>query len=214
VAWLAGCLVVLLTTSSGIGKYAPAIFSLHMASQLLLMVVAPAFLVAGRPVTLARQALPDAAHGPRDWLVAAAASPAARFLTRPFVAFTLFAGSSFALYFTGLFGAALTVHWAHLAMNASFLVIGCAFYVSILRLPPVGRLAMLLAALPCFALFGTTLLGRQDRIGGDFYQSLGLPWVDAMADQRLGAVIAWALSEIPLVVLVLVVLVRWPKPAR
>jgi putative copper resistance protein D len=210
-AWLIGCLVLLFATSSGIGKYAPAMFSVHIASQLLLMVVAPVFFVAGRPMALARQALPDVGGGPRDWLLAASGSPAVRLLTRPLVALVLFAGSSFAWYFTGLFGAALTVHWAHLAMNAGFLVIGCAYYVSIMRLPVVGRLGMLLAALPCFALFGITLIGRQDSIGGDFYQSLGLPWVDAMADQRLGAVIAWGLSEVPLVLLVLVLLVRWPK---
>ncbi|HET9540283.1 MAG TPA: CopD family protein, partial [Candidatus Limnocylindria bacterium] len=44
VSWLAGCLVLLVATSSGIARYASAVFSMHMVQQLLLAVVAPILL--------------------------------------------------------------------------------------------------------------------------------------------------------------------------
>ena len=36
VAWLLGCLVLLFATSSGLGRYMPAMFSMHMAAHMLL----------------------------------------------------------------------------------------------------------------------------------------------------------------------------------
>ena len=53
VAWLLGCLVLLFATSSGVGRYMPAMFSMHMAAHMLLSMLAPILLVLGAPVTLA-----------------------------------------------------------------------------------------------------------------------------------------------------------------
>ena len=53
VAWLCGCAVLLFATSSGIGRYMPAMFSMHMAAHMLLSMLAPVLLVLGAPVTLA-----------------------------------------------------------------------------------------------------------------------------------------------------------------
>ena len=53
VAWLCGCAVLLFATSSGVGRYMPAMFSMHMAAHMLLSMLAPVLLVLGAPVTLA-----------------------------------------------------------------------------------------------------------------------------------------------------------------
>ena len=75
VAWLCGCAVLLFATSSGVGRYMPAMFSMHMAAHMLLSMLAPVLLVLGAPVTLALRALPAAGRGeppgPREWLLAA-----------------------------------------------------------------------------------------------------------------------------------------------
>jgi len=60
VAWLLGCLVLLFATSSGVGRYMPAMFSMHMAAHMLLSMLTPILLVLGAPVTLALRALPAA----------------------------------------------------------------------------------------------------------------------------------------------------------
>jgi putative copper resistance protein D len=222
-AWLGGCLLVLVATSSGIGRYAPAMFSVHMGSHMLLNMMAPVLLVLGGPVTLALRALPaagkDAPPGPREWLLAFVHSPVTRVLTHPVVALALFVGSFYGLYFSGLFDAALSEHWAHLVMNAHFILIGYIFYWPVIgidpaprRLPHLGRLGMLLVSLPFHAFFGVILMNSQTIIGHDFYTSLGLPWVsNLLADQNLGGGIAWAFGEFPLVVVLIALLAQWSR---
>ncbi|RJQ92321.1 copper resistance protein CopD [Amycolatopsis panacis] len=223
ISWVAGCLVILLATSSGIGRYAPAMFSVHMGNHMLLSMVAPVLLVLGGPVTLALRALPaagrDAPPGPREWLLAAVHSPVSRFLTNPIIALLLFIGSFYGLYFSGLFDAALNYHWAHLAMNAHFLLVGYVFYWPVIgvdpaprRLPPIGRLGMMFGAMPFHAFFGVILMNMQTVIGREFYTSLRLPWVgDLLTDQRLGGGIAWASGEVPVLLVLIALLVQWAR---
>ncbi|MBV8931057.1 MAG: bifunctional copper resistance protein CopD/cytochrome c oxidase assembly protein, partial [Kutzneria sp.] len=223
ISWVCGCAIVFVATSSGIGRYAPAMFSAHMGSHMMLNMLAPALLVLGGPVTLALRALPvagaDEPQGPREWLLAVVHSPAARVLSHPVVALVLFVGSFYALYFSGLFDSALDHHWAHLAMNAHFILVGYLFYWPVIgvdpaprQLPPLGRLGIVFVSIPFHALFGVILMSMQTVIGQNFYRSLALPWVtDELADQRLGGGIAWASGEIPLLLVMLALLVQWAR---
>ncbi|CAL9611351.1 hypothetical protein SUDANB95_05604 [Actinosynnema sp. ALI-1.44] len=223
IAWVAGCLTVLLATSSGIGRYAPAMFSIHMESHMLLSMLAPILLVLGGPVTLALRALPVAGKGnppgPREWVLAVVHSPVARVLTNPFVALALFVGSFYGLYFSGLFDWALDFHWAHLLMNLHFILVGYVFYWPVIgidpapkRLPPLGRLGLLFASIPFHAFFGIVLMSSQTVIGENFYRGLALPWVTSqLEDQRLGGGIAWAAGEVPLIVVMVALLVQWAR---
>ncbi|MBV9847684.1 MAG: bifunctional copper resistance protein CopD/cytochrome c oxidase assembly protein [Kutzneria sp.] len=223
ISWVCGCAIVFVATSSGIGRYAPAMFSAHMGSHMMLNMLAPALLVLGGPVTLALRALPvagaDEPQGPREWLLAVVHSPAARVLSHPVVALVLFVGSFYALYFSGLFDSALDHHWAHLAMNAHFILVGYLFYWPVIgvdpaprQLPPLGRLGIVFVSIPFHAFFGVILMSMQTVIGQNFYRSLALPWVtDELADQRLGGGIAWASGEIPLLLVMLALLVQWAR---
>ncbi|GAA2803854.1 cytochrome c oxidase assembly protein [Crossiella cryophila] len=223
IAWVAGCLTILIATSSGIGRYSPAMFSVHMGSHMLLSMLAPVLLVLGGPVTLALRALPtagkDAPTGPREWILALVHSPVSRLLTHPLVALALFVGSFYGLYFSGLFDAALPLHWAHLAMNAHFLLAGYVFYWPVIgidpaprRLPPLGRLGLVFASMPFHAFFGIALMSGSTVIGASFYHQLALPWVtDLLSDQRLGGGLTWASGELPLLVVVIALLAQWAK---
>ncbi|WP_086789117.1 cytochrome c oxidase assembly protein [Crossiella equi] len=223
IAWVAGCLTIVIATCSGIGRYSPAMFSVHMGSHMLLSMLAPVLLVLGGPVTLALRALPtagkDTPSGPREWLLAVVHSPVSRFLTHPLVALALFVGSFYGLYFSGLFDAALPLHWAHLAMNAHFLLAGYVFYWPVIgidpaprRLPPLGRLGLVFASMPFHAFFGIALMSGSNVIGSSFYSQLNLPWVtDLLADQRLGGGLTWASGELPLLVVVIALLAQWAK---
>lgn len=223
VAWLAGCAVLLFATSSGIGRYAPAMFSVHMETHMMLSMLAPVLLVLGGPITLALRALPvagkDGTPGPREWLLALVRSPLSKFLTNPIVALVLFVGSFYLLYFSGLFDWALDKHWAHLLMNAHFLLVGYIFYWPVIgidpsprRLPHIARLGMVFASLPFHAFFGVILMSMQTVIGEQFYQRLALPWTaDLLSDQRLGGGIAWAAGELPLLIVLVALLVQWAR---
>lgn len=223
VAWLLGCLVLLLATSSGIGRYMPAMFSMHMIAHMLLSMLAPILLVLGAPVTLALRALPaagrDAPPGPREWLLAALHSRVSQVLTNPFVATALFIVGFYGLYFGGIFDAAAGSHTAHLAMNLHFLLSGYLFYWVVIGVDPTPRpiphlakLGMVFASLPLHAFFGVVLMGTQSVIAETFYRSLQLPWhTDLLGDQRLGGGIAWAAGEVPLVVVLIALFVQWRR---
>ncbi|MDV6011984.1 bifunctional copper resistance protein CopD/cytochrome c oxidase assembly protein [Haloechinothrix sp. LS1_15] len=223
VAWLAGCASILIATSSGIGRYAPAMFSVHMGLHMLLSMVAPVLLVLGGAVTLALRAMRPAGRsrppGPREWLHALVESRLSRVLTQPIVALSLFVGSFFLLYFSGLFDVALNHHWAHVAMNAHFLLVGYVFFWPLIgvdpapkRLPPIGRVGLMFVSVPFHAFFGVILMNSATVIGREFYTNLGLPWVDdLLADQQLGGGMAWALGEIPVLLVLIALMVQWMR---
>jgi putative copper resistance protein D len=223
VGWLSGCAALLVATSSGIGRYGPAMFSVHMAEHMILSMLVPILLVLGAPVTLALRALPPAGRanppGPREWLLAGVHSPPARVLTHPLVALALFVGSYYALYFSDLFAAALPQHPAHVLMNVHFVLTGLLFFWPLIgvdpaprRLPPAARLGIMFASVPFHAFFGVALMSSNTVIGESFYRALALPWVeDPLRDQQLGGGLAWASGEIPLLLVVIVMLVQWAR---
>ncbi|MGA7132150.1 MAG: cytochrome c oxidase assembly protein [Mycobacterium sp.] len=223
VAWLLGCATLLLASSSGLGRYMPAMFSMHMAVHMLLSMLVPILLVLGGPVGLALRALPAAGRGDppamREWLLAALHSKLSRFLTNPVVATALFVAGFYGLYLGGLFDAAVGSHIGHVVMNVHFLVSGYLFYWVVIGvdptprpIPPIAKVAVVFASLPLHAFFGVVLMSMQKVLGGSFYRSLHLSWhTDLLGDQRLGGGIAWAAGEIPLVVVMIALLVQWSR---
>ncbi|OAK55471.1 cytochrome c oxidase assembly protein [Rhodococcoides kyotonense] len=222
-AFLLGCLTMLIGTSSGVGKYSPAVFSVHMGGHMALSMLAPVLLALGGALTLALRALPaagkDGIPGPREWLLQALHSPVSRFLTHPIVAAALFVGGFYALYLGGIFDAILDNHSAHLLMNAHFILSGYLFYWVVIgvdpsprRIEPITKLAMVFGSLPFHAFFGVALMSMNTVLGGWYYRTLGLDWNgDLIGDQRLGGGIAWATGEIPLVLVMLALLIQWSR---
>ncbi|WP_193047111.1 cytochrome c oxidase assembly protein [Mycolicibacterium baixiangningiae] len=223
VAWLLGCATLLITTSSGLGRYMPAMFSVHMVAHMLLSMLVPILLVLGAPVTMALRAVPAAGKGqppgPREWLLAALHSRVSRFLTHPIVALILFVAGFYGLYFGGLFEAGVDDHAAHILMNVHFLLSGYLFYWVVIgvdptprRIPQLAKLAIVFASLPLHAFFGVVLMGMQTVLAEGFYRSLQLSWHnDLLGDQKLGGSIAWAAGEIPLVLVLLALLIQWRR---
>ncbi|MCV7254979.1 MULTISPECIES: cytochrome c oxidase assembly protein [Mycobacteriaceae] len=222
-AWLCGCAVLLFATSSGLGRYMPAMFSMHMGAHMLLSMLSPVLLVLGAPVTLALRALPaagrDAPPGMREWLLAALHSRVSLVLTNPFVATALFVGGFYGLYFGGIFDAVAGIHAAHVAMNLHFLLSGYLFYWVVIGIdptprpiPPLAKLGVVFGSLPLHAFFGVVLMGTQTVMAEGFYKSLQLYWhTDLLGDQRLGGGIAWSAGEVPLVLVMLALLIQWRR---
>lgn len=225
-SWLLGCAVLLFATSSGVGRYMPAMFSMHMVVHMCLSMLIPILLVLGAPVTLALRALPAAGRddppGMREWLLAALHSRFSRFLTNPVVATVLFVAGFYGLYLSNLFDVTASSHAGHLAMNVHFLVSGYLFYWVVIGvdptprpIPPLAKVAVVFASLPLHAFFGVVLMGTKKVLGADYYRSLDLSWhTDLLGDQRLGGGIAWAAGEFPLVIVMLALLIQWARSDR
>ncbi|OMC36072.1 copper resistance protein CopD [Mycobacterium colombiense] len=225
-SWLLGCLVLLFVTSSGVGRYMPAMFSMHMVVHMCLSMLIPILLVLGAPVTLALRALPAAGRddppGMREWLLAALHSRVSRFLANPVVATVLFVAGFYGLYLSNLFDTTASSHAGHLAMNLHFLLSGYLFYWVVIGvdptprpIPPLAKVAVVFASLPLHAFFGVVLMGTKKVLGADYYRSLGLSWhTDLLGDQHLGGGIAWSAGEFPLVIVMLALLIQWARSDR
>jgi cytochrome c oxidase assembly factor CtaG/putative copper export protein len=223
VAWLLGCLTLLFVTSSGVGRYMPAMFSMHMAAHMMLSMLVPVLLVLGGPVGLALRALPAAGRGEppgmREWILAALHSRLSKLLTNPVVATALFVAGFYGLYLGGLFDAAVGSHVGHLVMNLHFLLSGYLFYWVVIGvdptprpIPPIAKVAVVFASLPLHAFFAIVLMSMDKVLGGSFYRSLHLSWhTDLLGDQRLGGGMAWAAGEIPLAVVMIALLMQWSR---
>ncbi|WP_299573993.1 cytochrome c oxidase assembly protein [uncultured Williamsia sp.] len=223
ISFTLGAVLLLLTTSSGLGAYSAAMFSVHMIAHMMMSMLIPVLMVLGGPVTLALRALSpagaDAPPGPREWILAAVHSPVSRFLTHPMVAFLQFVGSFYVLYFSGLLDAVATYHAAHILMNIHFLLSGYLFYWVVIGIDPSPRqvqplikVAMVFAALPFHAFFGVILMSQNTVIAQQWFRSLALPWnTDLLADQRTGGAIAWAAGEVPLVIVLIALFIQWTR---
>lgn len=225
-AWLLGCFTLLFATSSGLGRYMPAMFSIHMIVHMLLSMLVPVLLVLGAPTTLALRALPVAGAGEppglREWLLAALHSRLSRFFTNPIVAAVIFVIGFYGLYFSSLFDTIVGSHAGHVAMNVHFLLSGYLFYWVVIGIDPTPRpisppakLVVVFAALPLHGFFGVLLMGLHDVLGEDFYRSLQLSWhTDLFSDQRLAGGITWAAGEIPLLIVMVALMVQWMRADR
>lgn len=220
-SWVLGCLTLLAATSSGVGAYGYAMFSLHMITHMTLNMVVPVLLVLGAPMTLllraARPAGRGELRGPREAVLAILHSRPSALLAHPGFSIPVFVVTLYGLYFTSLFEDLIGYHWGHLLMNAHFLIVGYLFYWAIAgvdpgprRLPHPGRLGMLFAIMPFHAFFGVVVMSTATVIGARFYTNLQLPWeIDLLADQHRGGGIAWVSGEVPVLLVVGALLTQW-----
>ncbi|MFI9400878.1 cytochrome c oxidase assembly protein [Nocardia sp. NPDC052316] len=226
ISWISGCVALLIATSSGVGTYGFAMFSMHMITHMALNMFVPVLLVLGAPVTLLLRAVPAAqrgqVHGVREWVLALLHSRPTAVIAHPATALSLFVISLYGLYFTPLFESLIRYHWGHVLMNVHFLIVGYLYYWGIIgvdpgprRLPHLGRLGMLFAVMPFHAFFGVAVMSMNTVIGSRFYTNLQLPWrIDLLADQRVGGGIAWVSGEIPILLVVGALLTQWVAQDR
>jgi cytochrome c oxidase assembly factor CtaG len=221
--WLGGLLIVLIATGSGLARYAPLLFSVHMVAHMLTAMLAPVLLVLGAPVTLALRALPAGGDtrfpGPRAWLTAALQSRITQVLTHPITAAILWVGGLYVMYFSGAYEYALRNHPAHLAMYAHFILSGYLFFAVLIgpdplphRLSHPARFVLLLSALVFHAFFGVALMNTGTVIAADWFTDLARPWgPDPLTDQRTGGGIAWAIGEAPAVLVAFLLFRQWVR---
>jgi cytochrome c oxidase assembly factor CtaG/putative copper export protein len=217
---VAGMLTLAWATSGGPAVYGHVLFSAHMIQHMLMVMVAPILLALSAPVTLAARALPgrrDGSRGPREWVLGIVHSRVARFFANPVVACVNFAGSMVVFYFTPLFGLALETYLGHLLMVVHFTLAGYLFANVLVGIDPGPRrpaypvrLLLLFATMAFHAFFGLALVEGEVLLAPDWFGLLGRPWgPPALEDQQAGGAIAWGVSEMPMLVLAIVLAVAW-----
>lgn len=221
ISWLFGMLTIAWATFGGLGEYSHVLFSAHMASHMLLSMVAPIFLALAAPMTLALRTLPGPRQpgevSPRALLLSFLNSRFSKIVTHPITGPVLFVGSLYGLYFTGLFETLMGNHWGHAIMELHFLAVGTLFYYVLIgvdpaprALAPIARFGTLLVTVPFHAFFATAVMSSNTVFALDYWKSLDRPYrTDLLADQYLGGGMAWAMGEIPLILVMVALLFQW-----
>ncbi|MCD9152873.1 bifunctional copper resistance protein CopD/cytochrome c oxidase assembly protein [Aeromicrobium duanguangcaii] len=221
ISWFFGLAIVGWATFGGLGAYSSVTFSLHMVSHMMLSMIAPIFLVLGAPMTLALRTLPGprrpGEHSPRSLLRDALQSPVSKFYTNPIVAAVIFLGTLYAVYYTGLFESMMRTHSGHAFMELHFLISGFLFYYVIIgidpspkRLSPLSRFGVLMLSVPFHAFFSVALMSSSVVIAESYYKALDRPYATDLAqDQYLGGGIAWAMGEVPLLLVIGAIFIQW-----
>ncbi|MBP1054987.1 cytochrome c oxidase assembly protein, partial [Rhodococcus qingshengii] len=211
VSWALGCLVLLVATSSGVGRYAPAVMSMHMAATSAVAVLAPLCLVLGAPFTLFRLSVRRSsgdAPGLREWAQSVYRGSWFRFMSQPYVIAVIFAGALPLLYLGGMYSAVAGSHVPHLVINGTLLICGFMFFWVMVGVDPLPRRAsaairttLLLAAFLAYGGLAAALIATDTVIADQYFASLQRGWLDDFSrDQRFGAGLIIAIGAVPLAI--------------
>ena len=221
-SWMGGIAVVIWCTNAGIASYAMVSVGLHMLQHMTLTMLGPILLVLGAPATLALRALPASRtneRGPREWLVWFLHSTLTRILTNPFYVFVVYVIGLYGLYFTPAFGWLMGSHVGHIVMQVHFIVSGYLFYWVLIGIDPRpkplpywGRLVLLLLALGIHGFFAVVMMMGTTPMAVEWYGLVRPEWVvDPLQDTLLGGQVAWGLSEIPSLIVLIAIAVQWSR---
>jgi len=204
-------------TISGLHEYDTTSLSVHMIQHMVLSMVAPIFLALGAPITLALRTLPRRG---RRVLMAVLHSRVVRVLTFPLVAYALFVATPFVLYFGSLYRVSLENPLVHELLHIHFIAVGCLFFWPLIGLDPLpgrwpypARALLMVLSTPFHAVLGLTIMQSNELLGGDWYPSLGLTWLDPWADQKVAGGILWAGGELVSVTMLAVLVAQWMRAA-
>ncbi len=186
-----------------------------MAQHLLLTLVAAPSLLLGQPGVLALRVVSPERR--RRWL-RVGHGRVGRFLSSPFVAWTLFAAAGWAIHFSPLFDAALRSRPLHAAEHALFLATALLFWWPVVGgqpgrrpLPHPVRLLYLGVAMPQNTFLALAVLGASGVLY-PHYAELGRTWGPTpLADQRQGAGLMWVAGDLILLASVLLVAEAWAR---
>lgn len=195
-----GCLLVAL--QSGIDAYDDGLLSVHMVQHMLILLLAPLLLLAGRPVVLGLAALPPARRpGPAHVLART------RGIASPGWALAVFAGVVVLTHLPGFYGAAVRHAWIHYAEHSLYLLAGLLMWSPLVdgdpaprhRLSGLGRLIYLIVAMLPMALVGAYL----NRHASLVYPAYGPPGhalgISAVDDQAQAGAIMWVVGDVIMV---------------
>ena len=226
ICWIVAIFLGLYVTNSMLGRYSILMFSAHMTVHMVLAMLVPILLPLGAPLTLILRVLSpnetvknndSQVRNLRDWIVALMNSRYLHTLSHPVISFILFAGGTWALYFTPLLTVLMSSHLGHLFMHAHFVLIGYLFFWNILgidpsprKIPDVLRLGLVFAAAVFHGLFGFILYSASTPLGGGWFSEVTPSWLtNQIQDQQLGGGIAWGFGELPTILVLAILVYQW-----
>ena len=214
--FLAGLAVVVVATESGIGAYGDLLFWDHMIQHLMLIMVAPALLVAGRPIALLLQASSGPLHARveralRSRLVTALTWP-------PFgvIAYTV---TIVGTHLTGLMNVIMTNPALRAGEHALYLVVGYLFFLPVLGGEPIrwrisypARLFIMFLTMPVDTFTGLVLGYSNSPMTGMGPRPSWAP--GPVSDLHSGGAVMWIGGDAIMFAIMMLVFLVWSRDGQ
>lgn len=199
VSWVTGVVLMWVSVSSAIGTYAMSIFWMHMVLHLMLIMVVPALLVLGHPLTV----LLEAFDGPaRERVQRALHSWPVTVLSHPAVGLVIYSVTIIGTHLTGFMDFMAEHTWAMTAELVLYLVAGYLFLLPLLGEEPIRRNPSYLSRLAVFvvAMIPDTIVGivllQTDRQPFPRMIAMHPAWApDGLVDVNTAGALMWAAGD-------------------
>jgi cytochrome c oxidase assembly factor CtaG len=214
VLFLAGLAVCAFATNGSIAVYDQVLFTAHMTGHLALVMLAPALLVAGRPLTLTLAASSDP-H--RERIERIARGRVVSLLTAPPVALASYTVVIVGSHLTGLMDTIMRNTWAGQVEHVVYVVAGCQFFVLIVgdepirwRLSSPARWLLLGVAMAVDTFTGVVLMQGTHAVA-----MLAAPDLDVnpLLDTRTGGAIMWFGGDGIMAAIMIALVIGWLRDA-
>ncbi len=216
VTFVAGIAVVLYALDSGVGLYDDTLLSDHMVQHLLLTLVAPPLLLLAGPVTLALQAAPVDVR--RRWLLPLLHSRLLRQLSRPVVAWVMFAAVLWGTHFSPVYELSLENNWVHDGEHLLYLASALLFWLPVVgrnpapwRLSPAASVLYTALQMPQMTFLAVAIFMAPEPLY-PYYVNAARTWGSTpLADQQLAGGIMWVAGDLVFMVILMLLVVAWMR---
>jgi putative copper resistance protein D len=208
-SFLAGLGVCAFATNGSIAVYDQVLFTAHMAGHLALVMVAPALLVAGHPLTLAVEA---SSAGRRERILRVARGRVVALLTSPPVALAAYTAVLVGSHLTGLMDTIMRNTWAGQVEHLVYVLVGCQFFVLVVGQEPIrwrlaspARWLLLAIAMAVDTFTGIVLLQGTTPV----HLAPSTLHVDELSETHSGGAIMWFFGDGIMAVVMVALVVNW-----
>jgi len=218
VSFAAGLAVVLLATCSSVGVYDMTQFWVHMVQHLLLIMVAPPFLAAGRPLMLLMHAVRNPWHTRVKKLLR---GRVVSVITSPPAALTAYAVTIVGTHLTGVMDQVMQRPWLGQGEHLLYLVTGWLFFALVFGDEPIrwhlavpARLLLVAVAMAVDTFVGLALMASTTPIDMTEHPGWGLA---PLADTQAGGGIMWVFGDTLMIAIIVALFLAWvrrPEHAR
>lgn len=208
-SFLAGLAVCAFATNGSIAVYDQVLFSAHMAGHLALVMLAPALLVAGQPLSLAVEA---ASPEGRERILRVVRGRVVSLLTSPPVALAAYAAVIVGSHLTGLMDTIMSNTWAGQVEHLVYVLVGCQFFVLVVGQEPIrwrlaspARWLLLAIAMAVDTFTGIVLMQGTTAV----HLASSPLHVDALSDTHTGGAIMWFGGDAIMAVVMVALVLNW-----